>query len=299
MTTHKTRRLLIIGATGLVGGDVVRSLTEQADVETLAAVRRDDQAEAMRNLGAEPIHLDLDDMATIEKAIQGVDGLLLMAGYSVDMLKQSKRVIDAAKRAGVDHIVHIGASGADTAEVAHWGWHRMIEAYVEDQGFRFTHIRPEGFMQNVLTFGWLQKGTLTNLIGDARWSWVDARDVAALAAAALADPDKFGGQVWRLGYDTGTIADVAGKLGDHLGHSIEVAPLDPQVFYEGAIGAGADPAYMACIRDQFRLNAEGAIPNTDETFDADAFVRAVGRPPASWTDYIARDSEALKAAAAQ
>ncbi|MEM7547891.1 MAG: NmrA family NAD(P)-binding protein [Pseudomonadota bacterium] len=299
MTTHKTRRLLIIGATGQVGGDVVRTLAKQADIETLAAVRRVDQAEDMRTLGAEPIHLDLDDMETVEKAVQGVDGLLLMAGYSVDMLKQSKRVIDAAKRAGVDHIVHIGTSGADTAEVAHWGWHRMIEAYVEDQGFRFTHIRPEGFMQNVLTFGWLQRGALTNLIGDARWSWVDARDVAALAAAALADPDTFGGQVWRLGYDAGTIADVAGKISDYVGHSIEIAPLDPQVFYDGAVGAGADPAYMACIRDQFRLNAEGAIPNADETFDAAAFERTVGRPPASWADYIARDGAALTTAAAQ
>lgn len=298
MTNSTKRRLLIIGATGQVGGDVVRTLTDVDSVETLAAVRRDDQAEAMRTLGAEPVHLDLDDMETVEKAVQGIDGLLLMAGYSVDMLKQSKRVIDAAKRAGVDHIVHIGASGADTAEVAHWGWHRMIEAYIEDQGFRFTHIRPEGYMQNVLTFGWLQKGALTNLIGDARWSWVDARDVAALAAAALRDPDAFTGQVWRLGYDAATIAEVADKIGDHVGQSIETTPLDPQVFYDGAVGAGADPAYMACIRDQFRLNAAGGIPNADETFDPAAFERAVGRAPATWAEYIAREGETLKAAAA-
>lgn len=298
MTTQQKRRLLVIGATGQVGTDVVNSLTKASDIETLAAVRRDDQAQTMRNLGAQPVHLDLDDNDTVEKAVEGVDGLLLMAGYSVDMLKQSKRVIDAAKRAGVDHIVHIGASGADTAEVAHWGWHRMIEAYIEDQGFRFTHIRPEAFMQNVLTFGWLQTGALTNLIGDARWSWVDASDVAALAASALKDPDSFAGQVWRLGYDAATIEDVAGKIGDHAKRPIEIAPLDPQVFYDGAVGAGADPAYMACIRDQFRLNAQGAIANADQTFDAAAFERAVGRAPASWADYIARDSDALTAAAA-
>jgi len=298
MTNSKRPRILIIGATGQVGTDVVRTLTEDGNIETLAAVRRDDQAQTMRDLGAKPVHLDLDDIGTVEKAVEGVDGLLLMAGYTVDMLKQSKRVIDAAKRAGVDHIVHIGASGADTAEVAHWGWHRMIEAYVEGQGFRFTHIRPEGFMQNVLTFGWLQSGALTNLIGDARWSWVDARDVAALAAAALADPDAFAGQVWRLGYDAATIEDVAAKIGEKANRSIEIAPLDPQVFYEGAVGAGADPAYMACIRDQFRLNAEGAIPNADQTFDAAAFERAVGRPPASWAAYIARENEALVSAAA-
>ncbi|MEM8751056.1 MAG: NmrA family NAD(P)-binding protein [Pseudomonadota bacterium] len=298
MTTLKQRRLLVIGATGQVGGDVVRALTEAPNIETLAAVRRDDQAEVMQDLGAKPVHLDLDDVQIVEKAVVDVDGILLMGGYSVDLIKQSKRVIDAARRAGVDHIVHIGASGADTAEVAHWGWHRMIEAYIEDQGFRFTHIRPEAFMQNVLTFGWLQSGALTNLIGDARWSWVDAKDVAAIASAALKDPDTFAGQVWRLGYDAATISDVAEKIGDHAAREIEVTPLDPQVFYDGAVGAGADPAYMACIRDQFRLNAQGAIPNADETFDATAFERAVGRPPASWADYIARNGDALTAAAA-
>ena len=297
MSTQTNRRLLVIGATGQVGGEVVRSLIDAVGVQVLAAVRRDDQAQAMRDLGAEPVHLDLDDRDTVEAAVQGVDGILLMTGYTVDMMKHSKRVIDAAKRAGVYHIVHVGASGADTAEVAHWGWHRMIEAYIEAQGFRFTHIQPEAFMQNLLGFGWLQGGALTNLIGSARWSWVDARDVAALATAALKDPDTFGGQVWRLGYDAATMAEVADRIGALTGRSVETMPLDPQVFYEGAVGAGADPAYMACIRDQFRLNAAGAIPNADQTFDAAAFERAVGRAPATWADFIARNGDALKAAA--
>ncbi len=298
MINQTKRRILVIGATGQVGGEVVRTLAGAADVQVLAAVRRDDQAHAMRDLGTEPIHLDLDDRDTVEAAVQGVDGILLMTGYTVDMMKHSKRVIDAAKRAGVDHIVHIGASGADTAEVAHWGWHRMIEAYIETKGFRFTHIQPEAFMQNLLGFGWLQGGALTNLIGNARWSWVDARDVAALAAAALKDPDAFGGQVWRLGYDAATMAEVADRIGTLAGRSVETAPLDPQVFYDGAVGAGADPAYMACIRDQFRLNAAGAIPNADQIFDAAAFQRAVGRAPATWADFVARNADALKAAAA-
>lgn len=297
MTNKNKRRILIIGATGEVGGDVVRTLKNANEVETLAAVRRDDQATTMRALGVEPVHLDLDDIETVEKAVVGIDGILLMTGYSMDMLKQSKRVIDAAKRAGVDHIVHIGASGTETAEVAHWGWHRMIEAYVETLGFRFTHIRPEAFMQNVLKFGWLQKGALTNLIGDARWSWVDARDVAAMAAAALRDPDIFAGQIWRLGYDAATIKEVAEKLGKATGNSIEAVPLDPQVFFEGAVAAGADPAYMSCIRDQFRLNAADAIPDADQTFDPKAFEQATGRAPATWDEYIARENATLTLAA--
>ena len=62
----------------------------------------------------------------------------------------------------------------------------MIEAYVEDQGFRFTHIRPEAFMQNVMTFGWLQSGALTNLIGDAQHQQV-AQQLSAEIDAFFGD----------------------------------------------------------------------------------------------------------------
>ncbi|WP_444946461.1 NmrA family NAD(P)-binding protein [Microbulbifer sp. VTAC004] len=297
MNIHKKRRLLVIGATGKVGAEVVRTLTQDTNIQTVAAIRRNDQAQSMLDIGAEPVQLDLDDISTVEKAVAGIDGILLMTGYTVDMMKHSKRVIDSAKRAKVDHIVHIGASGADTAEVSHWGWHQMIEAYIEKQGFRFTHLRPEGFMQNLISFGWLQPGTLTNLIGDARWCWVDARDVAAIAAAALMRPDKFSGQVWRLGYDATTMSEVAEMISKLAGQPIKLEQLDPQVFYESAVASGADPAYMACIRDQFRLNAAGAIPDADKTFDETAFKAAIGRLPSTWPDFIQRNAEVLKAAA--
>lgn len=107
------------------------------------------------------------------------------------MLKQSKRVVDAAKIAGVKHIVHIGASSNDTAEVAHWGWHKMIEAYIEQQGFDFTHIQPEAFMQNMTNLWLVVKAGRTNLIKNSVWIWLDAYDVAAIAAEALARPNDF------------------------------------------------------------------------------------------------------------
>ncbi|AWF81357.1 NAD(P)-dependent oxidoreductase [Microbulbifer sp. A4B17] len=297
MNKQTKRRLLVIGATGKVGREVVLNLVKDPSVQTVAAIRRDDQSQSMLDIGAEPVWLDLDNVSSVEKSVNGIDGILLMTGYTVDMMKHSKRVIDAAKRANVSHIVHIGASGADTAEVSHWGWHQMIEAYIEKQGFRFTHLRPEGFMQNLLSFGWLQPGALTNLIGNARWSWVDARDVAAIASEALKHPDKFSGQTWRLGYDAATMIEVAEMISELVEQPVKLEQLDPQIFFERAVAAGADPAYMACIRDQFRLNAAGAIPNADETFDKTTFEAAVGRLPSTWKEFIQRNSDDLKSAA--
>lgn len=292
------QNILVIGATGKVGSEVVSLLAKNNSVSVFAGIRNMSRAPEFEAKGVNAVHLDLDDVTTLPGALHNIDSMLLLSGYSVDMLKQSKRVIDAAKTAGVKHIVHIGASSNDTAEVAHWGWHKMIEAYIEQQGFNFTHIQPEAFMQNMTAFGWLSKHGVTNLIKNAVWSWVDAHDVAAIAAEALARPNDFKNQVWKLGYHAATIHDVAGAIGAEVGKELSVIDADPHDFYAQAIASGADAAYMACIRDQFVLNGEGRIANADATFDKEAFKQATGRYPTTWSDFIARESDALKNAVA-
>ncbi|WP_069659011.1 Rossmann-fold NAD(P)-binding domain-containing protein [Arcticibacter eurypsychrophilus] len=51
------------------------------------------------------------------------------------------------------NVVHLGACGRDDTTVAHWAWHQLVEKYIEWSGFIFTHLRPETFMQNVLSYG--------------------------------------------------------------------------------------------------------------------------------------------------
>ncbi|MEM0910790.1 MAG: NmrA family NAD(P)-binding protein [Pseudomonadota bacterium] len=284
-----SRNIFVIGATGKVGSAAIQQLAKHSHINIHAGVRDVHKASTLKNHGVNLIHMDLDKPDSILSAFEDMHGLLLLTGYSVDMLKQSKRVIDAAKKAGVDHIVHIGASGNDTAEVAHWGWHKMIEAYIEQQGFNYTHLQPEAFMQNITAFGWLENNRVTNLIKDAVWSWVDANDVGALAGEALARPEKFRSQVWRLGYDAADIKSVAKMLSKKMQKDIQLLDLDPSAFYDAAINAGADPAYMSCIRDQFILNGQNAIANADTTFDENAFLKAVGRLPNKWGSYIERE----------
>ncbi|MEM6790739.1 MAG: NmrA family NAD(P)-binding protein [Myxococcota bacterium] len=293
----KRTNILVVGATGRVGGAALRFLVEAGGAENLAlfgGTRRPESASALKDLGVTPVALDLDDTASVEAAVQGMDRLLLLTGYTVEMLRQSKRVLDAATRAGIDHVVHIGASGNPTSEVAHWGWHRMIEAYIETAGFTWTHLQPEAFMQNVTGFGWLHDGALTNLIGEARWCWVDAEDVGAFAGAALLDPRRWGGEVVRLGYDAATMAGVAKHVGGQIGRAVSLRPQSPHDFYQAAVASGADPVYMACVRDQFLMNARFAIPGTDETFDPERFASAVGRVPATWKDFVARERAQLE-----
>lgn len=280
--------VLVIGSTGTVGSAAVERLAQRDHVKVLAGTRNPERARDVLPASVQPVHIDVDDPESITSALDGVDRVLLLTGYSVEMLRQSKRVVDTAVASGVTHMVHIGASGNPTAEVAHWGWHRFVEAYIETSGLGYTHLQPESFMQNIHTFDFLQDSTLLDPIGNAPWSWVDGRDVGKLAAAALEDPSSFASQTWRLGYEAATFTEVAAHVQAHSGGIIHVQSLDPDILYEQSIQAGGDPAYMACVRDQFKLTAAGKLANVEQTFDRDVFAQATGGTPTTWAEFLAR-----------
>ena len=300
MSTQPT--ILILGATGKVGGETVRQLMAAGDSRVLAAVRSrercvalsPEKAQPLQDRGIETVVLDLDRPETLAPALQGVNRALLLTGYSVDMLRQSKRFIDEAKKAGVEHIVHIGASGARTNEVAHWGWHQFIEAYIEQQGFSYTHLRPEAFMQNVTGPGyrWLEENTIRHYVGNARWSWIDCNDLALVAAKTLRDVETHAGRIIPLGYDAKTFAEIAQIFTEVAGKPFHAESRPPEEFLENALKAGADAAYMTCVYTQFKLNAAGAIPNADATFDN--FEEIAGCKPTTWREFAEKNKHLLE-----
>ncbi|MFC7669540.1 NAD(P)H-binding protein [Hymenobacter humi] len=82
------------------------------------------QAAAFQAQGIRSVLLDFDREETLAPALAGIDRVLLVTGYTVDMLRQSKAFLDQAHLAGVRHVVHLGACGPDDTTVAHWAWHR-------------------------------------------------------------------------------------------------------------------------------------------------------------------------------
>ncbi|MGF1492833.1 MAG: NmrA family NAD(P)-binding protein [Microcoleaceae cyanobacterium] len=294
MTEHKLN-ILVLGATGKVGGEVVSQLASVDHINVIAAVRSLEKAQAFKNRGISSVVLDLDDSETILPALENVDRALLLTGYTVDMLRQSKRFLDAAKQTGVSHIVHIGASTAPTNEVAHWGWHQFVEVYIEKFGFSFTHLRPEAFMQNLFGFGWLKGGVITNYIGDARWSWVDCYDLAAVVVQTLLHPEKYAGQTIPLGYDAKTMDEVAQTLTEVVGQPFHTETHSPEDFLNNVLQEGFEAiypnAYMNCVYTQFKLNVANAIPESDVTFDN--FKSITGRDPHTWKDFAVSYREQL------
>ncbi len=285
----RVKRILITGATGQVGSRTMSYLARESEVEIVAAVRSPEKAAALAARGIATVVLDLDDESTFRPALEGVDRLFVLTGYTVDMLRQSKALLDNARKAGVQHVVHLGACGRDDTTVAHWAWHQFVERYIEWAGFSFTHLRPETFMQNLISYGGektIKSGIVHAFVADARLSWVDVDDVALVAALSLAHPEAHGGQTYRLGYDAATFGELAEKLTAIVDQPFRYEPLPPEVFLESMRQAGAEMAYMTCVYEHWKRYAAGTIPGADDTFDN--FPLITGKQPTRLNDFIQR-----------
>ena len=288
----KKPRTLILGATGQVGGHIIKVLKYEPAIEILAAARTVDKGAA---LGVPVVHLDLDRIDSFAGALDGVDRLFIATGYTVDMLRQSKDLVNHAKRAGVKLIVHLGACGNDDTRIAHYGWHQFIERYIASSGIPFVHLRPEIFMQNLLGYGgerYVNAGVIRHYVGSARLSWVDCEDVAAVAAQCLLNPAQHCGNTYRLGYDAKTYEDIAQVMAEVLGKPFRYEARPPSEFLSHVLSAGAEPAYMKCVFDSYTDFTNGVGEKADEVFDN--FSALVGREPRLLSDFVRKNADQFR-----
>ncbi|MDQ2832403.1 MAG: SDR family oxidoreductase [Acidobacteriota bacterium] len=285
-------RVLVMGATGQVGGALVPLLVKEPGIEVVAAARTPAKAE---HLGVAVVTLDLDKVDTFPPALEGVDRIFMATGYTIDMLRQSKDLVNHAKRAGVQQIVHLGACGDDDTRVAHYGWHQFIERYIEWSGVTFTHLRPEIFMQNMLGYGgesYIRQGVIKHYVGDARLSWVDCNDVAAVAAVCLTDPELHAGKTYRLGYEAKSYHEVAEVFTQVLGKVFSYESQPPADFLRNVLAAGAEPAYMKCVFDSYTDLTDGKDIGADAIFDN--LPGLTGRAPRTLADFARQHADKFR-----
>src|SRR5258708_6195143 len=120
--------ILVLAVTGQVGKHVATNLKKRTANFSVGSQRKANLRELADQFGSSRL-IDLDDPRTFDEALNNVTRIFLITGYTVDMLVQSKSLIDAAKRSGVNHIVHLGAFTTDhDSHATVFAWHQMIEA---------------------------------------------------------------------------------------------------------------------------------------------------------------------------
>jgi NAD(P)H dehydrogenase (quinone) len=298
---------LVLGATGRTGGAVIRELLADPGPERVvlrAAGRRREALDALARGGMQTVQLDLDGIErtplaehrALHEALAGVDRMFLLTGYSVDMLVQSKVIVDAAKLAGVQHIVHMGAAGHPDETVAHAVWHQLVERYIEASGVGYTHLQPNVFMQNLLAFG-APGGVIKQYVGDAKLGWVDLDDIARAAATVLRSPAAHRGRTYRLTTDARTVHEVAEILTAATGKRFRYEPRPPDEWLAAVLATNAmEPVYARDVHNDFVRANENRRPGSHDVFDD--YEQLTGRPPLRWRDHaVAHRSEYIELAA--
>lgn len=229
-------KILIIGASGQVGSELAKILSSQGQ-----DVRKATSKEAKE---ADQVHLNLLTGEGLETAFIGVDKVFLMAppGYTNQDELLAPAFAEAQKQ-GLKKVVLMTAMGADANPEAPL---RKAEVLLENSGLDYNIIRPNWFMQNFNTF-WIQ-GILSQQkiflpLGEAKGSFIDARDIAAVAGALLLKDD-FKNQAFNLTGDEALDHDeVAQILSTATGKSIQYEDISPEAMREGLLGAGLPADY--------------------------------------------------------
>ena len=221
--------ICVTGAGGTVGSEVVNQL-ESTKARFRAAYFSNKKAEAARARGIDAIILNYNLPESLRAGFQGCDQVFLLGPNTQNQSELERNAVEAAKAAGVRHIVKQSVMGAGEESYSLSKVHRPVEKAVESSGLGWTFLRPNSFMQNVVTFmGQTIKsdGVFYSATAEARISHVDVRDIAGVAVKSLTAPGHEGKAYTLTGPEALTYDELASELAKVLGRPISHINLSP------------------------------------------------------------------------
>ena len=243
-------KILVLGATGTVGTPLVEQLL--AAGEAVKAATRSATPVAT----AAAIRFDLADAATHGPAFEGVDRAFILLPTGHLDIEGSLGAVIAAAAARRVKVVMMSVLGADADD---GNPYRRAEIALENSGTPHVILRPNWFADNFHSF-WLdgiRQGIIALPAAEGRTSFIDVRDIAASAAAALLN-SRFDGQAFNLtGPEALGYSDAAAILSAVSGRSIRYLPVDDAAFIATLTGAGVPAGYVAFLASLFPPVREG------------------------------------------
>lgn len=236
MAIDKSNVILITGATGQQGGAVARELLAKgAKVRAMTRHPESPKALELKKLGAEIVQGDLDDPASVERALKGVWGAFAVqntweAGVEREE-EQGKRFAQLAKKAGVHHFVYASVQSADKKTgIPHFDNKSRVEDVVRSLGFpSYAIVRPVFFMENWASPWFLpgiQEGTLAvGLPAGTKLQMISVKDIGKYGAQAFLRHAELNGREIDIAGDEMTMPEVAKVLSQAMGREVRFVPL--------------------------------------------------------------------------
>ena len=262
--------ILVIGATGSVGSEVLTQLIDAGE-PVRASVS---SSKSIAGYGGETVRCDFGDPATFGPALDGVDRLFLMRPPAISDVKRFMRpFIEQAAHVGVAHTVFMSVMGVNRV-MPHW----QVERDIEAAALSHTFLRPAFFTQN-LSNAYRDDIAVHNRIrlpaGNGRTSFIDVRDVATVAVLALRTPAAHHGKAYTLtGDNNWSYNEVADLLTTCLGRRITYDRVSFLRYRRELRLAGLPTDY---VRVQLLINAVARLGLAGHI--TETFAELVGRAP--------------------
>jgi Predicted nucleoside-diphosphate-sugar epimerases len=284
------KTVLVTGATGTIGRDVVKILSENG-VPVRAGVR--DQAKGRKQFvtSIELTRFDFEDAASFPDTLKGVEKLFLLSPLIANQVTAAKAFVDAAKRAGIRHVVKLSVIGADTGPPYTFGqWHLAEERYVRESGLAFTFLRPNSFMQNFMTYFPLREGVIYLPWGNGKASFVDTRDIAAVAVDALTSDGHEGKTYTLTGPMALGIAEVASILTKVAGREIKYVDVPESAACDGMLQAGLPQWQVEALMELHAANKQNRWSAVTSDIE-----EVIGKPATTFAQFARDHAENFRA----
>jgi uncharacterized protein YbjT (DUF2867 family) len=276
---------LVTDVTGHVGRAVLAELANQPVAVRALLQEAGDLPIKAPNI--EAVRTDPDDPGSLQRAVEGVEAVFLASGFSPQIAEAHLKIANAAKAAGVKRFVQLSGVGANPqmccARALRWlGQAETGVAACPD--VLLTRLRPTYMLQMLFEFAptIAQQGLIAGPFRSTPWSWVDARDVAAVAVAALKDPSHAGRIYTVTGSESLSFPQIADRLSHILGKPVRFNDITANEARGWLQGKGMSPVMIEAkleLWDACASNMLNVAPN--------AVVQDVtGRPPRSLEEFV-------------
>lgn len=288
--------ILVTGATGTVGSEVVKQLSKDASgYNIMAGVHSIENAKRVQQYDrVKALQIDYDKQEGLETAFKDADKLFLLTHPSTKSAEHESNLISEAKKSGIKHIVKQSIMGADSgADVEAMRLHRQTEKLIEESGIPYTFLRPNEFMQGFINF---QGTTIKNNNAfyipakDAKVSIVDARDIAAVAVKALMDGNKHYNKTYIVtGPEALSYHHAAEILSNATGKKIDYVNISEEETREALKEVGMDEWLIGTILELYTYFRKGYASQVSPAVE-----EVTGRKPIPFAQFAADYADAFR-----
>ncbi len=254
--------ILLTGATGTAGSFIANEFVRER-VPVRILVRNRAKAAGLEKVPTvEIVEGDMSKRTSLGPALDGVDRVLMISAPLLDMVETQTTFTDAAKTAGVRHVIKFSGLDARPDTTFPFGlMHLEIEKYLEASGVVWTQLRPTGFMQEYLREApsIIKDRALYLALGNTKLNPIDVSDVAKVGFSLLRNGGHEGARIPMTGPEALTIAEMADRISRATGRTVRYVPISPDARRQALIAHGIPAEFADALDKQVEERLKGGI----------------------------------------